>query len=87
VATLTAAQQFAIDALTTLSSALTYVDGGTLALAATTAVAFDFNGVTYIVESHAAGNGTLTANDTFIELTGIHTLSTQVTGHYFAVAS
>jgi len=87
VATLTAAQQAAIDSLATLSSALTYVDGGTLALAANTAVAFQFDGQTYIVESHAAGTGTLTANDTFIELAGIHSLSSLVNGHHFTVAS
>jgi len=63
------------------------VDGGTLALAANTAVAFQFDGQTYIVESHAAGTGTLTANDTFIELAGIHSLSSVVNGHHFTVAS
>jgi hypothetical protein len=84
---LTATQQTAVTALATLAEALAYVDGGTASLPAQTAVTFYYGNNTYIVESHAAGNGTLTASDSFIELVGVHSLSSTVSNHIFTVAS
>lgn len=87
VAYLNATQQAAVTALTTLAGAIAYVDGGTAPLAANTAVSFYYGNNTYIIESHAAGNGTLTANDSFIELVGVHSLASTVSGHIFTIAS
>jgi len=59
---------------TNLASWIATADGligaGGVSLAAHSANWFTFGGNTYIVESAAVGNGTLTANDTVVELIG-----------------
>jgi len=50
------------------------------------ATAFVWGNNTYIIESAAAGNGTLTLNDSLVELVGTHTLGT-VAAHVITLAS
>ncbi|MFL9903371.1 DUF4214 domain-containing protein [Paraburkholderia fungorum] len=85
----TTVQQTAITAAGSLSAAINIADNG---LAAQKAVAFQFGGNTYVIESHAAGTGTLAAGDTFIELMGAHTVgaagsAVTLTGHQFSLVS
>ena len=84
VITLTPAQLATASTQATLGAALAYADG--LITTTNTAAAFVYGGNTYIIESAAAGNGTLTANDAFIELIGTHTLGTVAT-NVFTLAS
>ena len=70
---------------TGLAGALSYAEG--LLTAAHSAIAFGYGGNTYVVESAAIGTGTLTANDTFIELTGTHTIIASATIAQIAILS
>ena len=85
VITLTSTQLATAAAQANLASAITFVDN--LITSAHTASAIVYGGNTYIIESAAAGNGTLTAADGFIELIGSHTLSSTVTTNVFSLAS
>ncbi|MFI4941330.1 MAG: hypothetical protein ACHP7O_13445, partial [Burkholderiales bacterium] len=70
----TAVQQTAISALANLAAAVANAD----ALASTvahSATSFQYGGNTYIIESVAAGNGTLAAGDSLVELVGVHTVT------------
>lgn len=87
VTSLTATQQASVQALSTLALAIAYVDGGTIPIAANSAVLFTYNSNSYIIESHAAGNGTLTASDSLIELVGVHSLSSTVSNHTYILNS
>jgi S-layer protein len=59
-----------------LAQAISIADTG---LAAHGATAFTFAGNTYVLETAAAGNGTLTNSDSVVELVGVHTLSSTIT--------
>ena len=74
--TLTAGQLNTAAAYGTLAAAVGYVDAlvGTIH----SVTSFVWGGNTYVLNSAAAGNGTLTANDELVELIGTHTLSTVV---------
>jgi len=82
--TLTAAQLNTAAAYGTLAAAVGYVDG--LVGAVHSVTSFIWSGNTYVLNSAAAGNGTLTANDELVELIGTHTLST-VASHVATLAS
>jgi hypothetical protein len=60
-------------------------------LASHAATSFDYNGNTYVVENSSGGPynsaSLLSAGDTFIELTGIHTFSTTVAAHTLALTA
>ncbi|NVH73576.1 DUF4214 domain-containing protein [Paraburkholderia sp. JPY432] len=83
------ALQTQITAQNSFASALAVADASLTA--AHSAVAFQYLGNTYVVES-VAGGGTLQAGDTVVELVGSHTVAAAgagatVTNHAFALAS
>lgn len=81
----TAAQQTAITALTSVSAAINYAAGTTIAQEA---VAFQYGGNTYIVETHTAAPTAPALGDTVVELIGAHTISsTLVNTHGIALVS
>ena len=59
-------------AASTLGAALLIADA---AVGANDAAVFAWGNNTYLISSAGAGNGTLTANDSFVELVGTHTLT------------
>lgn len=85
VVTLTSAQLANAAGLGTLSAAVSFVDG---LLGAHTATSFVYGVNTYVLESVAAGTGTVQGGDTLVELIGTHTL-TAATGlsHAITIAS
>jgi len=85
VATLTSTQLANAAGAATLGAAVAYVDG-LASTVANSATAFVFNNNTYVLESAAAGNGTLAAADTLVELVGVHTL-TSAAAHVITLAS
>ncbi|MPW17637.1 DUF4214 domain-containing protein [Paraburkholderia sp. CNPSo 3157] len=88
VAQVSDAKQTVISGASSFASALAAADNG---LAAHSAVAFQYGGNTYVVESVAAGTGTLQAGDTLIQLTGAHTVvgaaGAPLNPHAFTLAS
>jgi S-layer protein len=86
IAQATAPQQTTLGAAATFAAALTAADTG---LASHTALAFQYGGNTYVLENSGAlaGNGTLAAGDTLIQLTGAHTVGAIAAGHAFALTA
>ena len=84
VVTLTAPQLANAAALGTLAAAVAYVDGLATTVA-NSATAFVYGANTYVLESAAAGTGTVQAADGLVQLVGTHTLTTGTVtaGHVF----
>ncbi|MEW9586756.1 beta strand repeat-containing protein [Paraburkholderia sp. DGU8] len=86
VAQATTVQQTSISAAANLGAAINAADS--LLTGTHGALAFQFGGNTYVLESAAAGAGATTAADTLVQITGAHTVSsTMVNTHGIVLAS
>jgi hypothetical protein len=63
-----------------LAAAVALVDARASTIAHSV-TAFNWDGNTYVLASAAAGNGTLSANDSLVELVGVHSFTTTTGGH------